>query len=163
MANGPQCLLEACRECQNVKMYDVNGERVKTVHEPYNSRTLCRGPGGSILTLDNGGLLRKLTWTTGTEDLQEISSIETKINRPRDMCYVDTHSIVSVIASVQVIRESALRGLTLRTGPQFGHSQSVSETNQLIRYGCVTIQTAEFTLLTFGMNDYCWLTEQTVE
>ena len=69
------------------------------MHEPYNSRILCRGPGRSILTLEDGGLLRNLTWGRGTEDLQVISSIETEIRRDRDMCYVDTHAIVSVIAS----------------------------------------------------------------
>ena len=116
VAKGPQCLLEACRQCQNVKMYDVNGERVKTVHEPYNSRTLCRGPGGSILTLEDRGLLRKLTWTTGAENLQEISSIETNISRPRDMCYVDTHFIVSVIASAPGNQGISVKGLNAEDG-----------------------------------------------
>ena len=106
MADRPQSFLEGCRECQNVKMYDANGDRVKTIYHTYNSRTLCGGPEGSVLILEDGGLLRKLTWTTGNGHLQVVSSIETGItgSRVRDMCYVDKHSIVAVIAPTPCVK-----------------------------------------------------------
>ena len=116
MANRPQALLEGCRECQHVKMYDANGERVKMVYQRYNSRALCAGPEGSVLILEDGGLLRKLSWSTGNGDLQVISSIETEISRVRDMCYVEKHSIVSVIAPIPCNQEICVKGLNAEDG-----------------------------------------------
>lgn len=109
------CILEACRKCDVIRMYNIVTKEEKVVYRACSPYTLCQGPNKSVLVWEEQGEVLQLVWNS-TEKKLDLGLVFSTGNHPvntwRSMCYA-RHSDILVLLSF----DTFTLGMRLSDGP----------------------------------------------
>ena len=99
-----ESMLESCRQCKIIRLYDINTGTCKTVCTGFQIIRMYAGLSGSVLALDKSFRLLQFDWNQDDKSLYLVHEknvqenfVEANIDRslqPVRICYVDQNDIV---------------------------------------------------------------------
>ena len=108
--NDPNHILESCMDCQTIKSYDVRTDGAKIVRKQCTPYRVCKGPGDTILVMDDKYHISQFLWDKTRMTLRCEKTIYMDIKNAFGMCYVDHYDILVVTSRspgfVQAVRLS---------------------------------------------------------
>ena len=94
-------IVEACKECNVVRTYNVNYPFLRYVFRGARTGVMCCTPDGSLFLLDKTGHLRTFTWDRRKEQFNATNQIATYLPNTSQICYLKKYNfLVSVFCNL---------------------------------------------------------------
>ena len=89
-------ILEFCMDCQSIKAYSVTTTKGKTVRRQCIPYRVCKGPGDTILVMDDKYHISQFLWDKNRMSLHLKRTLYTHISNAFGMCYVEHYNILVI-------------------------------------------------------------------
>ena len=99
----PNYVIEACSQCNQITMYNINDGEIKTVINVCKPSGVCTGMADSVLVINEDGCVSKFEYNKDKEKLSLKSTILTNVKRVRQICYIEQDDVLIIISEGQYI------------------------------------------------------------